>query len=355
MGLNGRRTVGRRLLYKLAVLSALIAVASVLFFYESTKERYYAEVVNYSGKVRGGVQRVVKLYLARDFDTFKKALREVDGDLETLKRKVEYLKLPILDWGKDYSPRAVEECWRDLKGEFLIPPTPQRDREILRLSEECWYKADHLTGFYERLVSRNLFVINAFYAFILGGAVVIILLLIRLIVVDIGRKLEKRANFDPLTGILNRGAFLEVFDYLTATPINYPLGLILFDLDDFKRINDTYGHRAGDMVLQAVAKTVKRNIRRTDLFARWGGEEFVILLPKTDLKGAQKVAEKLRKALEELKIEPFGIRVTASFGVTEIAPGELLEEALERADRALYRAKSRGKNRVEVEPPKPTP
>ena len=352
---NGRRTVSKRLLNKLALLALLIVFASILFFYESAKERYYAEVVNYSGKVRGSIQRVVKLYFAKDFSTLKEAEKEVEKDLKVLERDIEYIKLPIIDWEKDFSPRVVTVCWKKLKEKLVIPPTPKVEKEVLNLSEECWKKADKLTDFYGKTVSRNLFILNVFYALILGSSLALIFLLGRIVIVDINRRLERRANFDPLTGALNRGAFLEMFDYISSVPLNYPLGLIIFDLDDFKKINDTYGHKAGDIVLQEVAKAIRRNIRKSDLFVRWGGEEFVVLLPRTDLQGAKKVAEKLRGAIESLNIEPYGIRVTASFGVTEILPGETLDTALERADKALYKAKNLGKNKVEVEPPKPTP
>ncbi|HIC09082.1 MAG TPA: GGDEF domain-containing protein [Aquificales bacterium] len=355
MVFNGRRTVSKRLLYKLTLLTFLIIIASILFFYESAKERYYAEVVNYSGKVRGGIQRVVKLYFAKDFSTLKEAESEVEKDLKVLERDIDYIKLPIVDWDRDFSPKVVVFCWKELKEKLVIPPTPKVEKEVLYLSEDCWKKADTLTDFYEAIVSRNLFVLNLFYALVLGSSLALIFLLGRIVVVDINRRLERRANFDPLTGALNRGAFLEMFDYISSVPLNYPLGLIIFDLDDFKKVNDTYGHKAGDIVLQEVAKAVRRNIRKSDLFVRWGGEEFVVLLPRTDLKGAEKVAEKLRKAIESLNIEPYGVRITASFGVTEILPGETLDNALERADKALYKAKNLGKNRVEVETPKSIP
>jgi len=351
MVFNRRRNVSKKLLYKLAVLAILIVIASILFFYESAKERYYAQVVNYSGKVRGGIQRVVKLYFAKDFKTFKEAKNEVNRDLIVLKECVEYLKLPLVDRDKNFQPVVVENCWKSLEKKLIIPPTVGLYKDVLKLSEICWKKADNLTDFYEKIVSRNLFILNAFYALILGGSLAIIFLLTRITILDINRRLERRANFDPLTGALNRAAFLETFEYMSSDPLNYPMGLIIFDLDDFKHINDTYGHKAGDIVLQEIAKIVKRNIRRSDLFVRWGGEEFVILLPKTDLKGVEKVAEKLKSAIENLKIPSYGIKVTASFGVTELLPGETLDEALERADRALYKAKRLGKNRVEIEPP----
>jgi diguanylate cyclase (GGDEF)-like protein len=119
-------------------------------------------------------------------------------------------------------------------------------------------------------------------------------------------------------------------------------------LDNFKKINDFYGHAVGDEVLKKVAEKVRKHLRKTDLFVRWGGEEFAVILPYTDLKGAAKVAEKLRKAIEDLKFDQPYLKVTASFGVTELKPGENLVEALGRADKALYAAKRKGKNRIEV-------
>ena len=125
--------------------------------------------------------------------------------------------------------------------------------------------------------------------------------------------------------------------------------MIIFDLDHFKQINDTFGHNVGDKVLKEVARIVRKNLRNTDIFARWGGEEFIILLPNTDLKGAKSVAEKLRRAIERLYIpELKGRKITASFGVTQVYNDELLAEAIHRADTALYKAKNEGRNQVKV-------
>ena len=108
----------------------------------------------------------------------------------------------------------------------------------------------------------------------------------------------------------------------------------------------------GDKVLKVVTEIVKRQLRKSDIFARWGGEEFTLLLPHTDLEGSKKVAEKIRRVLESLHIpELKGRKITASFGVTEAKREEPLEEVFTRADKALYRAKQEGKNRVEVNPP----
>ncbi len=121
----------------------------------------------------------------------------------------------------------------------------------------------------------------------------------------------------------------------------------MFDLDHFKRINNTYGHNAGDEVLKTVAGIVKNNIRVTDIFARVGGEEFTVLAPAIGLEGAKVVAEKLRKSIESRIFETVGT-ITASFGVAEFNRDEKSEVLIKRTDNALYEAKKHGRNRVVI-------
>ena len=161
--------------------------------------------------------------------------------------------------------------------------------------------------------------------------------------------LQRLATTDDLTGAYNRRQFGEVIKYEIHRAIRYmdTLSLIMFDLDHFKRINDTYGHNAGDEVLKTVADRVKDNIRVTDIFARVGGEEFTILVPATGLEGAKVVADKLRQSIESHAFETVGI-VTASFGVAEFSRDEKSEGLIKRSDNALYAAKANGRNRVVI-------
>jgi diguanylate cyclase (GGDEF)-like protein len=169
------------------------------------------------------------------------------------------------------------------------------------------------------------------------------------------RELEELATKDPLTNTLNRRRFTEIFNIEIARSQRYrrPFALILFDLDHFKRVNDDYGHNAGDVVLTEVARLVRHNLRKTDIFARWGGEEFIVVSPETDLDGMTVVAEKLRRVIEAH--QPLNApAVTASFGVTQYASGEDLQTLIQRADEALYCAKEKGRNCIEaVADPKP--
>ncbi|MGE4534491.1 sensor domain-containing diguanylate cyclase [Halomonas sp.] len=153
---------------------------------------------------------------------------------------------------------------------------------------------------------------------------------------------------DGLTGILNRQEFGRLLEREMARASRYasPLSLIMYDLDHFKRINDRFGHNAGDDVLKTVAGLVGENLRDTDLHGRWGGEEFMVLLPETGLAAAGKVAEKLRLTIADHRFEGLG-GVTASFGVAEMVPGEDSRSLAQRVDEALYRAKALGRNRVE--------
>lgn len=161
-------------------------------------------------------------------------------------------------------------------------------------------------------------------------------------------ELEKIAYYDSLTQIYNRNKFNELITREIELLKRYkqPLSLVIFDIDRFKRINDTYGHRVGDEVLAELAGIVSREIRSTDIFVRWGGEEFVIVTPQTPTQGAQLLAEKIRSKIEEWKFEGVEECVTCSFGVTNILRLESIESAIERADELLYKAKNNGRNQV---------
>jgi diguanylate cyclase (GGDEF)-like protein/PAS domain S-box-containing protein len=160
--------------------------------------------------------------------------------------------------------------------------------------------------------------------------------------------LQAQATTDPLTGIHNRRKLNEMMalEQARCTRYRIPFTLILFDVDHFKRINDTCGHPAGDAVLKALATLVAAHIRPSDLFARWGGEEFAVLAANCSLACARPFAEKLRRVIDSSDFPQVG-RVTCSFGLAEFAPGESPEAFLARVDAGLYHAKQLGRNRVE--------
>jgi diguanylate cyclase (GGDEF)-like protein len=157
------------------------------------------------------------------------------------------------------------------------------------------------------------------------------------------------ATTDSLTGIANRREFMRILENGVDRVKRYgvPLSVAMYDLDHFKRVNDTFGHAVGDSVLQAVTALVKENIRTTDVAARWGGEEFMVLMPQSNINAAREAAEKLRLAIATHRFAEAN-ELTASFGVAAFESHDDLNSLLKRVDDALYRAKELGRNRVEI-------
>jgi diguanylate cyclase (GGDEF)-like protein len=163
------------------------------------------------------------------------------------------------------------------------------------------------------------------------------------------------ARTDDLTGALNRRQFFElaVHEYAVAKRYKQPFAVVLFDIDHFKRVNDTAGHMVGDDVLRKVANLVSRHLRDADLFARYGGEEFILLLPRTTAAQAGVVAERIRQELcgNALATAQGALALTISSGVAELAPDDdSIDPVIRRADSALYEAKRQGRNRTVLSP-----
>jgi diguanylate cyclase (GGDEF)-like protein len=182
-------------------------------------------------------------------------------------------------------------------------------------------------------------------------------------------RLYQQATRDELTGLYNRAFSIQRLREEANKSWRYgqDLSLIFMDLDHFKNINDTYGHATGDKVLSEVSRVILEQIREYDIPCRFGGEEFVLVLPQTGIDGARELAMRIRRVLSELTIGVEALKITASFGVASLSPGDgraithheqgeswfqlCLEELLARADAAMYVAKEKGRNRVEMAPP----
>ena len=163
-------------------------------------------------------------------------------------------------------------------------------------------------------------------------------------------RLSRMATTDALTGLWNRRHFEETLEHerVKADRYQQPLSLLIFDIDHFKRINDTHGHLAGDQVLVQLSGLARQQIRDSDLLARWGGEEFILLMPNTGAREAMAVAEKLRATCSSHPVSSALGTVTASFGVATYRSDEPKDQWISRADNALYAAKQAGRNRVEL-------
>jgi diguanylate cyclase (GGDEF)-like protein len=164
---------------------------------------------------------------------------------------------------------------------------------------------------------------------------------------DRDRELEKLATTDNLTEAYNRTKFDEIIDreIERLRRYNEPVSLLMFDIDNFKDVNDTYGHSIGDFVLKKIADIARETIRKIDYLVRWGGEEFLIICPETNLEKARALAERLRRTIESYGFNKVG-KVTVSFGVTEFKNEDTKDTFIMRADKFMYQAKIQGKNRV---------
>ena len=162
------------------------------------------------------------------------------------------------------------------------------------------------------------------------------------------QELKLLVNIDSMTQIFNRKRVEEILisEIKRSNRYETPLSILLLDIDKFKNINDNYGHNIGDEVLKAFADLVKLNIRETDYFGRWGGEEFLIILPSTDLNDAYTIAEKIRIIVEKQSINTLQ-KITISIGVTQLDHDNTYTDMIRKADFSMYNAKANGRNRVE--------
>jgi polar amino acid transport system substrate-binding protein len=240
-------------------------------------------------------------------------------------------------WELGVGTRNDEPLLRDIFDKAISSISPQEHQEILNK----WISVN-----YSKPNDYSLFI-----KILLGTFLVLIFILYRQYELKkYNKQLEKLSQTDVLTGIYNRLKLDEVLDYEIKSYQRYKktFCIILLDIDNFKQINDTLGHSFGDKFLVQFSGLLKLNKRETDSLGRWGGEEFLFILPQTDLEGAHKFAQKLKEIVERYDFKHIG-RKTASFGVAQIQENETLEVLFDRVDKALYFSKKNGKNRVTID------
>jgi len=257
---------------------------------------------------------VARFFVQPDFATFVRALGGADGEIyHGLLAMVDYI-------GRIRSLRG--HVWR-VAGRLRV------------LAE---YDIEDLERFHDALVERNHDYASAQLALVQTN--------LKLLQRD--AEIVATSLIDPLTGVGNRRKLEEaiVLEISRATHTGGKLCVAMVDLDHFKLVNDVYGHEVGDQVLAAFGGMLRRHTRAIDIVARFGGEEFVVLMPHTGLEQGIIVADRIRVAFVACRIAPLPNSVTASFGVAELAAGEERDALLSRADKALYEAKRLGRNRV---------
>jgi diguanylate cyclase (GGDEF)-like protein len=335
-----------RRLYAIAIVLLVLALAnSGVFIRYLLLSRGDARMINHLGQVRGQIQRVTKLYLsdAETEERIEEAMSVIDSKLANFAEMQETrFNLP----GEGFEPFLIElqEAWSLLK-ELLVRETADEKR-VLDISERAWTIADTSVIYLQHRSERErTFLYLSFITLVLlvGGILGTIIYIRRII----DQRIEYHALYDGLTGILNRTTLVDRLNSLIGVAKRYgrPFSVIMLDIDHFKRINDELGHPTGDRVLAGLSRRLSYNLRNMDIMFRYGGEEFLVVLPETSIDDALKTAEKLRSAVEERPIiDEVGISI--SCGVVAWQQTDDDARILERADQAMYRAKEEGRNRV---------
>jgi diguanylate cyclase (GGDEF)-like protein len=342
----GKRSVLTWMIIFILVLSLSGGVFTIYIMSRATS---YAEMVNRLGIIRGSIERVVKLEFAGVEN--KEQIRKIDIAFNEFINN----KLPVDENNRiSASIDRLFQSWSDLREEleqFNLDETVEKKETLLKKSEVAWTKANEMV-LTSQIVSEEK---NKGYRSIYVFSVINLLLgmfIIILLQKYIRKSLEKLAHYDGLTNLYNRRFFNETLSNTIAksTRYNTSFALILFDLDYFKQINDTEGHDMGDTVLKHLAELLKKRIRKSDVIARIGGDEFAIIAEETKINEAFELSEKLRKSVETENF-PATSKLTISIGVAEYKTDDDLNTLFKRADKALYKAKKMGRNRCEKEMP----
>ena len=294
----------------------------------------------------------IALRKAEDAKLFQKRLMETVPNLiyiEDRHQKIIQCNEGFLEFAKSPSEAIINKKVGDCFNQTLADTLTDHDESVLKSSKplhyECEFEKDGDIRFY--------MIYKTAYKNILGDVDGLITVLFDITERKlIEKELNKLATIDPLTGIYNRRRFLELANMEFVRSERYQLDLctLILDIDHFKSINDSYGHATGDEALIVLSKTIQEGIRESDIFGRFGGEEFVLLLPNITLKDGIKKANFIRKLIEKIRIDTAEgeLKFTASFGITKFHHGQkdTISKALQRADEALYVAKEGGRNKV---------
>lgn len=339
----------RGVVFVAAFFLLLLVLQLILFnhFFAELKEDN--QVISDLSRIRGSIQRYAKLELAGVTVEGLTIEAYLDSAIAF------QLSLPQSDQlnhaSQYYDKTTLKLKWDELKllvHNYRNDPSKENSLAVISKSEECWEVSN-------THVMRNQYVLNKtteFYRYFTVTfalnllAVIFVLYLYKRLIHNV---LTISAINDPLTEIFNKGYFNDFLEneLERAARKHYPFSLIMFDIDRFKLVNDTYGHRRGDYALRALSDLVRNTKRNMDVLARIGGEEFIILLPDTGISEASRMAERIRSKVEEFSFEEIG-KITISLGVTQFREGDTNERIMKRVDTALYKAKENGRNRIEI-------
>ena len=329
-----------------AVLLIVLGSLGLLMIYMVHITKSDAQLINNAGIIRGSVQRLAKL----ESNNIKsdELILKIDEGMENFQGIAHHPKNAHTRLRLIFT--SVDTRWNELKDaidEYRIQSSEENKRLLLRTSEELWKYTNDAVFETQFILETKEKYFKIFFHFL--GILFILILALRFIIKRYVRdQLENAVNHDPLTKVYNRHFYYESLkkEIVRAERYKKTFSLIIFDIDHFKKANDTYGHDMGDSVLKELSNICNNGIRRSDVLARIGGEEFSIIAPEADMDCAVLLAEKLRQLVEEHQFK-ISETITISLGVAEYSHGDSLDDLYKRADIALYKAKKSGRNRVE--------
>ncbi len=306
-----------------------------------------AEIINKLGGIRGSIQRLVKLEVSGNLDD--ELINNIDSFFGYFTDK----EIVVYDEQSNVM-HAIDDLfvsWEELKAVIFHHreySTAESEQRLLNLSERIWTQSNSMVLTSQLNAERKIDKYSRSYLFY-GVNLLLGLVIIFMIKRHVKDTLEYLVNYDSLTKIHNRRYYNEFLSREISRADRYKkdLSLIMFDIDRFKGINDTYGHDVGDSVLKELAQLIKKNIRKDDLLARLGGEEFAVIVPENNIEKTLLLAEKLREVVEGHEFKHVG-NLTISLGIAEYSKGDDLNKLYKKVDTALYKAKNNGRNRCEV-------
>lgn len=330
-----------------SILTILLIVQIIMYnnFFNDLKKDI--KIINDLSSIRGSIQRFTKLEISNNDNL---ALRmHIDSLINSYAIGNEQVYLKSIK--EYYNIKVLHKQWETLLSfidDYKKNPTDAKLMNVIAKSEHCWETANSF-------VLRNQYIANKttsyfkYFTITLGLNLLAIVLFLILYKKYVYNNLADCAIRDPLTGVFNRRYFDEYLNHeiLRAKRSQKIFCLIMFDIDHFKHVNDTYGHDMGDYALITLSEIIQNSIRKSDVLSRIGGEEFMVLLPDTDVNNAFHLAERIRLNTESFEFNQIG-NINLSIGITEFRIDDSNDSIVKRVDTALYLAKSNGRNRCEI-------
>lgn len=336
------------LILSIFIITLINGLLIIFYFINSSNDTI---IINKLAELRGLIQRATLLILNNNFNEAVDAVDTIDALFENFAFYNKRYYFIISTQSLQNNINNIREKWENLKTNFNNYKINQKElikNQIIKNSEDLWIFTDHTVLIAEHR-AENLKKRLQVTFYVISLNILLILIIFWISKILIKDKLEYFANYDSVTNTLNRSTFYSYLSNLIKVSKRYKklFCLIMFDIDYFKRINDSYGHQVGDEILKSITAIIKKEIRETDLLARFGGDEFLILAPEINIKKGIIIAEKIRKSIE-INTLFNDIKTTISLGITEFKSEDTIDSIVNRTDQALYKSKSKGRNSCSV-------